>query len=87
MVIKLGDIEITAAILNTCHAEADKTEIACGSNMSFKAIEPYLEMLVESGLVSIKNKDGFKVYKATEKGIKISSSINSLLIIADKLRC
>jgi len=71
--------------LDICHAEVDKIKIAYKSDMSFKAIDPYLELLIEDGLISTQSKNGIQVCKATEKGIKICSSIISLLAVAKKL--
>ncbi len=66
--------EIVAEILKACLPGASKTAVVYGSNLNFRTVNPYLDLLIKNGLISAM--DGR--YKTTDKAKKLLVSINKI---------
>ena len=70
-------MEIAAGILEIAKNGSRKTRIMYLGNLSFDLLQKYLDMLVNLGLLEIRNgKD--RVYAATEKGRMFLEDFNEL---------
>lgn len=65
--MKRSKDEIMIRILTVCSEGAGKTKIVYQSNLNFKTINPYLELLVKNGMIEVKEGQ-IKLYKTTAKG-------------------
>ena len=83
--MKRDKLEIIAQILDICKEKSCKTRIVYDANMNFTTIGPYLKILIDEGLVSVKYEGGTWVYKVTRKGDDISLKINNLMQIVSKI--
>ena len=70
-------IQIAADILEIAREGSRKTRIMYLGNLSFDLLQKYLEMLVEFGLVEVKN-GADKTYVATEKGRQFLEDFHEL---------
>jgi predicted transcriptional regulator len=61
-------LEITAHILNACHANARKTSLMYGCNMSFSQLKSYLDMMLGAKLLLIDNNDSHPLFRISGKG-------------------
>ncbi len=68
---------IICQILEVCVDGASKTKIVYKSNLNFTTINPYLDLLISSGLIE-PVRGPRVVYKTTEKGAKIMKSFKQL---------
>lgn len=70
--------QILCQILRTCQdSGASKTKIVYQSNMNFRTIVPYIDLLIENEL--IEKVDGFPTeYYTTSKGLKTIKCLNEL---------
>jgi predicted transcriptional regulator len=59
-----SSFEIIAEILETAKDGAKKTRIMYACGLSFRFVQKYLDLLIETGLLAMGNS-----YKTTEKGI------------------
>ena len=70
-------MEIAAGILEIAKNGSRKTRIMYLGNLSFDLLQKYLDMLVNLGLLEVRNgKD--RVYAATEKGRMFLEDFNEL---------
>lgn len=63
---------IVTQILEACTGGAGKTRIVYHSNLNFTTINPYLDLLVKSGLLEIISGPRPK-YRTTERGLAMMS--------------
>ena len=70
-------MEIAAGILDIAKNGSRKTRIMYLGNLSFDLLQKYLDMLVNVGLLEIRNNDE-KTYVATEKGRMFLEDFNEL---------
>jgi predicted transcriptional regulator len=64
---------IISQILEVCEKGASKTRIVYQSNLNFTTVNPYLDLLIERGL--LRAIGGTRVmYKTTEHGIELMKS-------------
>lgn len=64
---------IISQILEVCAGGASKTRIVYQSNLNFATVNPYLDLLLERGLLEVVNGSRV-VYKTTDDGIKLMKS-------------
>jgi len=75
-----SNIEIIADMLRVGENGAGKTEIMYSANMSYNQIQKYLDYLVTQGFLDIVRLDNLGiVYRVTESGSKLLSTIDSLI--------
>ena len=70
-------MEIAAGILDIAKNGSRKTRIMYLGNLSFDLLQKYLDMLVNLGLLEIRNSEE-RVYVATEKGRAYLEDFNEL---------
>ena len=70
-------MEIAAGILNIAKNGSRKTRIMYLANLSFDLLQKYLDMLVNVGLLGIRD-ESEKVYVATAKGRQFLEDFNEL---------
>ncbi len=70
-------MEIAAGILEIAKNGSRKTRIMYLGNLSFDLLQKYLDMLVNLGLLSVRNGNE-KIYVATEKGHEFLEDFNEL---------
>ena len=70
-------MEIAAGILEIAKNGSRKTRIMYLGNLSFDLLQKYLDMLVNLGLLEIRNGEE-RVYVATEKGRAFLEDFNEL---------
>jgi predicted transcriptional regulator len=70
-------MEIAAGILEIAKNGSRKTRIMYLGNLSFDLLQKYLDLLVNLGLLSVRNGEE-KVYVATEKGREFLDDFNEL---------
>ncbi|MFB3764165.1 MAG: winged helix-turn-helix domain-containing protein [Methanotrichaceae archaeon] len=61
---------IIAQILEVCIDGATKTRIVYQSNLNFRTVNPYIDLLVRRRLIETAQ-DNRKLYKTTEEGIEL----------------
>jgi predicted transcriptional regulator len=80
--MKRSKDEIMIRILTVCSEGAGKTRVVYQSNLNFKTINPYLELLVKNGMIEIKEGQ-IKIYKTTAKGKEL---LKSFKVIQNSLK-
>ncbi|MDQ1278810.1 MAG: 45 protein [Thermoproteota archaeon] len=70
---KRNDVEISAEILKVARNEVRKSHLVYRTNLNFKLIDKYLEILNKNDL--IKGPSDKKTFKTTEKGLKYLSHV------------
>lgn len=70
-------MEIAAGILDIAKEGSRKTRIMYLGNLSFDLLQKYLDLLVNVGLLELRNGDE-KTYLATEKGRAFLEDFNEL---------
>lgn len=80
MVRKRYTNQILYKILEVCNGDgASKTAVVYASEMNFKTIVPYLDLLIENGLLEVISKNA-KYYRITSKGDR---ALNCLRILEE----
>ena len=64
---------IIAQILEVCIDGATKTMIVYQSNLNFRTVNPYIDLLIRRRLIETAQ-DRRKLYKTTEEGIELMRS-------------
>lgn len=64
-------------ILSVCSGGANKTKIVYQANLNFKTVNPYIELLVKSGMIEIKEGQ-ISVYETTNKGKELLKSFREI---------
>ncbi len=77
-------LRIVADILNSINSGANKTKIMFSANLSFKLLEKYLTIVVNSGLVQI-NGSKYELTLQGQEFVKKYSSFQERSISAHKL--
>ncbi|HPJ83731.1 MAG TPA: winged helix-turn-helix domain-containing protein [Methanothrix sp.] len=73
--MRRSKVEITSDILRVCRPGICKTKIVYFANLNFKLITPYLEALINAGM--IQKIEGQNVrYKTTEKGVDMLNKMD-----------
>ena len=75
-------MQIMVLILNTCIKGANKTRIVYQANLNFRTVNPYLELLEDSGLIQVME-DRNKLYKTTHRGLEV---INNFVAINEMIK-
>ena len=75
-------MQIMVSILNTCIKGANKTRIVYQANLNFRTVNPYLELLEDSGLIQVME-DRNKLYKTTHRGLEV---INNFVAINEMIK-
>ncbi len=75
--IKRSKGEIICDILETCRRGACKTEVVRLTNMNFNTTTSYLGVLVDKGLLQIKERHRI-MYQTTSKGYKFVKNYNRI---------
>ena len=70
-------MQIMVSILNTCTKGANKTRIVYQTNLNFRTVNPYLELLEESGLIHV-TEDKTKLYKTTPRGLEVINNFDAI---------
>jgi predicted transcriptional regulator len=69
--------EIISQILHVCKDGAIKTRVVYQTNLNFKTVEPYLELLIRNNLLEVQNGEK-KMYETTQKGENLLQAINQV---------
>ena len=64
-------------ILSVCSEGANKTKIVYQANLNFKTVNPYIELLVKSGMIEIKEGQ-INIYETTDKGKELLKSFKEI---------
>ena len=68
---------IISQILEICMSGASKTKIVYQANLNFKTVKPYIDLLINSGLLNTKQ-EPTTIYETTEKGIELIEKFDKL---------
>ncbi len=68
---------IISQILKICIGGASKTKIVYQANLNFKTVKPYIDLLINNGLLNIKQ-EATIIYETTEKGIQLIEKFNKI---------
>jgi predicted transcriptional regulator len=69
--------EIISQILHVCKDGAIKTRVVYQTNLNFKTVEPYLDLLIRNNLLEVQNGEK-KMYETTQKGENLLHAINQV---------
>jgi len=69
--------EIITSILSVCSEGAGKTRVVYQTNLNFKTINPYLELLIKNGMIEIKEGQN-RIYQTTDKGKELLKSFKAI---------
>lgn len=75
--MKRSKDEIIMRILSVCSGGANKTKIVYQANLNFKTVNPYIELLVKSGMIELKEGQ-ISVYETTYKGKELLKSFKEI---------
>lgn len=75
--MKRSKDEIIMRILSVCSGGANKTKIVYQANLNFKTVNPYIELLVKSGMIEIKEGQ-ISMYETTNKGKELLKSFREI---------
>lgn len=75
--MKRSKNEIIIRILSVCSEGANKTKIVYQANLNFKTVNPYIELLVKSGMIEIKEGQ-INIYETTNKGKELLKSFKEI---------
>ena len=64
-------------ILSVCSEGANKTKIVYQANLNFKTVNPYIDQLVKSGMIEIKEGQ-ISIYKTTDKGKELLKNFKEI---------
>jgi predicted transcriptional regulator len=62
---------IISKILDICTSGAHKTKIVYQANLNFRTINPYLELLIGSGMINAKREGNLVIYETTTRGFAL----------------
>ena len=68
---------IISQILEICMSGASKTKIVYQANLNFKTVKPYIDLLINNGLLNVKQEPAI-IYKTTEKGMDLIEKFDKL---------
>jgi predicted transcriptional regulator len=75
--VKRSKYQIISQILEICIGGAGKTEVVYQANLNFRNAGLYIDSMINSGLLSIKQENGRK-YETTEKGLKFLENLKTM---------
>jgi predicted transcriptional regulator len=73
--------QIISQILEICSGGASKTQIVYRVNLNFKTVNPYIDLLINNGLLSVKHeqdREYNREYKTTEKGLEFYDRLRDM---------
>jgi predicted transcriptional regulator len=76
-IMKRSRGEIITQILDICSKGATKTRIVYQANLNFKTVNPYIDLLIEKGLLDLQRGQN-KVYMTTKRGSELIESFRSI---------
>ncbi len=68
---------IILQILTICRTGANKTKIIYRGNLNFKIANPYINLLINNGLISIEPGNP-KIYRTTTKGASLLKNLSQV---------
>jgi predicted transcriptional regulator len=75
--VKRSKHVIISEILDVCRTGANKTRIVYQANLSFRTVNPYIDLLINNNLLKVKQgKD--VLYETTEKGINLLDNLKQI---------
>ena len=74
-----SEFEIIGEILSLAKDGTKKTRILYQTNLSYTQLQCYLSYLLESNILEIQNNNSVKIYKTTEKGLRIMSNLEKVI--------
>jgi len=77
--------KITSEILKLCMNGASKTRIVYQANLNSASAKPYIENLINNGLVEEVPVGSKVIYKTTPKGVELTIVFNQFHIEMNKL--
>lgn len=69
--------EIINQILGICSKGATKTRIVYQANLNFKTVNPYIDLLIKSGLIDLRSGQN-KIYMTTARGSELMESFKAI---------
>jgi predicted transcriptional regulator len=75
--MKRNDLQIQAELLDIARSGSKKTRLVYQGNLNFRIIMPYLERMIDAGLMILL--DG--LYYTTEKGHKWVEAFKELMLL------
>jgi predicted transcriptional regulator len=75
--MKRSKSDIMLEVLNVCRNGASKTRIVYRANLNFNTATPYIDLLSEKGLLSIKEGSG-TLYETTPQGMEAIKTLRQL---------
>jgi len=69
--------EIITQILGICSKGATKTRIVYQANLNFKTVNPYIDLLIEKGLLDLRRGQN-KVCMTTKRGSELMESFREI---------
>jgi len=70
---------IISQILDVCTEGASKTRIVYQSNLNFRTVIPYIDLLIKNGLLEITTtKNSSVIFTTTPKGAKLLKDFKSI---------
>ena len=68
---------IILQILDICIKGASKTRIVYQSNLNFRTINPYLDLLTKNGLINVKKEQNL-IYETTPRGLDLLDNFKQI---------
>ncbi len=81
-----SNITIAMDILNTCINGASKTKIVYQANLNFSTVCPYLNNLINKGLIEEFIKDSRIMYKITPKGLEWKKKFDQSVSLLEEIQ-
>lgn len=69
--------KIINQILGICSKGATKTRIVYQANLNFKTVNPYIDLLMKSGLIDLRSGQN-KIYMTTARGSELMESFKAI---------
>ncbi len=80
MMKKRSRDHILAKILETCSPGASKTRVVYSSGLNFNTIKPYLDLLINDGLLEVADGQP-RLYRTTSKGTEALQHLKALEVL------
>lgn len=68
---------IVSQILDICRGGANKTKIVYQANLNFRTVNPYLELLIENELLTVRRENTL-IYETTERGASLLDNFRQI---------
>ncbi len=69
---------IISQILDVCVEGASKTKIVYQSNLNFRTVIPYIDLLTKNGLLETSTTKSSVIFKTTPKGLKLLKDFKNI---------